>query len=290
MAKQGVGNTAIGAATCRLIEQYQPNEFRLFNEPLVKDLVGTPIRILMQFASVRNLTVKQMDAITEGIYGTQVCRTRYIDDTVQTILSQGIKQCVILGAGLDTRAYRLTEMEQVKVFEVDLPAVQNNKKKEIEKHFGHLPENITYIPIDFDTQTLEAVFTSTAYEPSKPTLFIWEGVTQYISEEAVRKILSFVGKSASGSIIVFSYVLKSIIERRSDIPNADKMMDAVAKRSPWIFGLEPSNLQKYLQPFHLALITDVENADYQEKYLKPLKRNLTVFKGEHIVQATVTRS
>ena len=290
MAKQGVSNTAIGAATCRLIEQYQPNQFRLFDDPLVKELVGIPIRILMRFASMRNLAMKQMDAITEGIYGTQVCRTRYIDDTVQTILSKGIKQCVILGTGLDTRAYRLPEMEQVKVFEVDLPAVQNNKKKKIEKHFGRLPENITYIPINFDTQTLEAVFIATTFDSSIPTLFIWEGVTQYISDEAIRKVLSFAGKSVSGSVIIFSYVLKSVIERRSDIPNADKMMDAVAKRSPWIFGLEPSNLQTYLQPFHLALIADVENADYQEKYLKPLKRNLTVFKGEHVVQATVMRS
>jgi len=287
MAKQTVGRTALGAATCRLIEQYQPAETRLFNDPLVKELVGSPIREMMQFASMRNFTIQQTDAVAKGIFGAQICRTRYIDDVVQAALSQGIGQVVILGAGLDTRPYRLPGMDGVKVFEVDLPAVQNDKKKKIKKHFGRLPENVTFIPIDFDTQTLDAVFSGTTFDPSKPAVFIWEGVTQYITEEAVRQTLAFVGKSIPGSIIVFTYVLKSIIERRSDIPGADHMMDVVAKQSPWIFGLEPSGISPFLRPFHLTPVADVGNADYQENYLKPLGRNLVVSECERIVQAVV---
>ena len=90
MAKQRVGNTALGAATCRLIEQFQPEDTRLFTDPVVKDLVGTPIRALMQFESMRKFTIKQTDAIMPGIYGTQICRTRFTDDAVQAALSQGI--------------------------------------------------------------------------------------------------------------------------------------------------------------------------------------------------------
>ena len=178
-------------------------------------------------------------------------------------------------------------MERVKVFEVDLPAVQNDKKKKLQKHLGRLPDAVTFIPIDFDTQTLEAAFAGTAFDPSRPAVFIWEGVTQYISEEAVSQTLAFVGKSAPGSIIVFTYVLKSIIERRSDVPGADHLMDVVAKQSPWIFGLEPSGIPAFLKPLHLSLIADVGNADHQAKYLKPLGRNLVVFEGERIVHATV---
>lgn len=287
MAKQTVGRTALGAATCRLIEQYQPDETRLFNDPVAKELVGAPIRVMMQFASMRNFTIKQTDAVAQGIFGAQICRTRYIDDAVQAALSQGIGQVVILGAGLDTRPYRLPGMDDVKVFEVDLPAVQNDKKKKIKKHFGRLPENVAFIPIDFDTQSLEAVFAETTFDSSRPTVFIWEGVTQYVSEEAVHRTLAFVGKSAPEGIIVFTYVLKSIIERRSDIPGAEHMMDVVAKTAPWVFGLEPSSLPTFLKPFHLALVADVGNADYQEKYLKPLGRNLVVLEGERIVHATV---
>jgi methyltransferase (TIGR00027 family) len=289
MAKQTVSRTALGAATCRLIEQYQPEETRLFNDPVAKELVGPLIRFLMQSAGMRNFTVKQTDAVGTGIYGAQICRTRYIDDTVQAALSKGVVQLVILGAGFDTRPYRLSGLERVKVFEVDLPAVREDKKKKLQKSLGRLPENVTFIPIDFDTQTMEAVFIGTAFDPSKPAVFIWEGVTQYISGQAVRQTLSFVGKSAPGSLIVFTYVLKSIIERRSDIPGADHMMDVVAKQAPWVFGLEPSNVSDFLKPFHLVLIEDVGNADYQERYLQPLERNLIVSEGERIAQAIVTR-
>jgi len=288
MAKQTVSRTALGAAICRLIEQYQPEKTRLFDDPVVKELVGGPIRFLMQFATMRNFTLKQTDAAAKGIYGVQICRTRYIDDAVQAAISQGIKQLVILGAGYDTRPYRLPEMESVQVFELDLPTMQDDKKKKLQKYLGRLPDRVSFIPIDFDTQTVEAVFSGTAFNPAKPALFIWEGVTQYISEEAVRQTLAFVGKSAPGSIIVFTYILKSIIERRPDIPGADHLMDVVAKQSPWVFGLEPSGIPDFLKPYHLCLIADVGKVDYQEKYLKPVKRNLVVFEGERIVQATVS--
>jgi len=291
MAKQSVGNTALGAAVFRLIEQFQPEETRLFNDPVVKYLVGTPIRALVQFACIRNYSIKRSDDITQGIYGAQVCRTRYIDDAVQAALSHGIGQLAILGAGFDTRPYRLAGMEHVKVLEVDLLSVQDNKKKRLKKHFGHLPDNVTFVPINFDTQSLEDVLPRAAFEPSRPVLFVWEGVTQYIPQEAVCRTLAFFGKSALGSILIFTYVLKSIIERCSNIPGADKMMDYAAKNNyPWIFGLEPSNVPSFLKPFHLNLMADVGNADYQARYLKPLGRTLFVSEAERIVQATVIRS
>ncbi len=288
MANQRVGNTALGAATCRLIEQYQPEEIRLFNDPAIKDLIGTSIRVLMQFASIRNFAVKQTDAATPGIYGAQVCRTRYIDDTVQNALSQGIGQVVILGAGLDTRAYRLAGIERAHVFEVDLPSVQESKKKKLLKCYARLPENVTFIPIDFATQSLETAFTGTSFDLARPAVFVWEGVTQYLPEDAVCRTLAFVGTSAPGSILIFTYVLKSVVERRSEIPGADKMMDLIARRgAPWLFGLEPPDVPFFLQPFHLDLIADVGSADYQASYLKPIRRNLVVSEVERTAQAIV---
>jgi methyltransferase (TIGR00027 family) len=287
MARQTVGRTALGTAICRLIEQYQPAATRLFDDPVVEELVGGAIRLMMRFAAMRNLTIRQTDGIAPGIFGAQICRTRYIDDAVQAGLSQGIGQLVILGAGFDTRPYRLPGMEHVQVFEVDLQAVQDEKKKRLQSYGGWPPANVAFIPIDFDTQTLEAVLAGTAFDPSRPALFIWEGVTRYISEAAVRQTLGFIGKLAPGSILVFTYVLSSVIERRSAIPGAERMMDTVAQHAAWIFGLEPSSVPDFLRPFHLALIADVGNVDYQEKYLQPLGRNLVVFEGERIAHAVV---
>jgi len=93
-------------------------------------------------------------------------------------------------------------------------------------------------------------------------------------------MLSFVGKSVPGSIIVFTYILKSIIEQRSEIPDADKMMDVVAKSAPWIFGLEPASIPAFLNPYQLTLVADAGGANHQEKSLKPLEWNLVVFEGE----------
>ena len=291
MANQRVSNTALGAAVCRLIEQFQPEQSRLFTDSVVEYLVGGPIRALMRFASVRNYTINQTDAIMPGIYGTQVCRTRFIDDAVEVALSQGCEQVVILGAGLDTRPYRLAGMAQVQVFEVDLPYVQEDKKKKLRKHFGQLPKQVTFVSIDFDTQSLETVLVGTAFDSSKPSVFVWEGVTQYLPREAVRRTLACVGKSASGSILVFTYVLKSVIERHSDIPGADKLMDVMTKRGyPWLFGLESSDVASYLAPLHLNLIADVGNADYQTRYLASIGRTLVVSECERIAQATVIRT
>jgi hypothetical protein len=78
-----------------------------------------------------------------------------------------------------------------------------------------------------------------------------------------------------------------VIERRSQITEANKIKDSIADHARWIFGLEPTELQSYLQPYYLALLADVGNADYQEKYLQPLKRKLEVFEGERVAQAVV---
>ncbi len=288
MAEQNVGRTALGAATCRLIEQYRPADTRLFNDPVVKSLVGTPIRVLLQFASMRNLTIKQTDAVAVGIFGAQICRTRYIDDTVQAALAGGIRQLVILGAGFDTRPYRLAGIENVKVFEVDLPSVQEDKKKKLAHFLGQLPPNVTFIPIDFNRQALDSVLAGSAFDSTQPAVFIWEAVTQYITEDAVRQTLSFIGKSAAGSMLVFTYVLKSVIEQRTGNPDLDKMVDFVAKNNaPWVFGLEPATIREFLQPFHLDLVEDVGNADYQQRYLRPIGRDLVVSEAEQIAQAIV---
>lgn len=288
MAKQRAGNTALGAAICRLIEQYQPEQTRLFSDPVLKDLVGTPGRVLMRRASIRNLLIRQMESITPGIYGSQIYRTRILDETVQEALARGIGQVVILGAGLDTRPYRLPGIEQAHVFEVDLPAVQEEKKKKLRKRYGQLPTHVTFLALDFDTQHLPAALSKTTFDPASPAVFIWEGVTQYLSQEAVRQTLACVGTSAPGSILIFTYILKSLIERRSGIAGADTMLDRMAKQgAPWHFGLEPADLAAWLEPYHLEVLTDVGAADAQAHIFAPLRRAMVVSEMERIAQATV---
>lgn len=288
MANNGIANTSLGAATFRLMEQYQPPERRLFDDPIVQNLVGAPIRAVMRFAAIRGLAIRQSDAITPGLYGLHICRTRFIDEAVQAALSQGIEQVVILGAGLDTRPYRLARMERVKVFEVDLPHVQEDKKRKIRKCLGEWPKHVTYVPIDFDRQSLTVLLPGAGYDPSKRTVFIWEGVTQYLSKEAIQQTLGFIGAAAPGSRLVFTYVPREVIERRSTLPGAGRMMDVMARRdSAWRSGLEPSDVASFLMPFHLELVRDIGSDHHQANYLEPLGRKLTVSQVERITEAVV---
>lgn len=288
MTNDKIGQTAWGAAATRLVEQYQPEETRLFTDLVIKSLMPFSVRLLLELKIVRNWLIRMTDAKAKGIYGSQICRTRYIDEALQTAIAKGVGQVVILGAGLDTRPYRITPHGKIKFFEVDMPAVQNYKKKIVAQHLGSLPDNVVFIPIDFNQQTLDEVFAGKGLDLSQPAFFIWEGVTQYISEEAVCNTLRFVAQSAPGSTVVFTYVLKSVINGDSDIAGANDLLKYLAARGVvWRFGLDPTEVADFLKQFNLRLIEDIGPAYCQEKYLLPRGRSMAVSEMERTACATV---
>lgn len=272
-----------------MIEQYQPKETRLFNDPVIKKLFNWPIQFLMEFKIVRDWLIRFSDKKTKGIFGSQVCRTKYIDNSLQAAIENGIEQVVILGAGLDTRPYRIPGRDQIKFFEVDMPSIQEYKKKKVENYLGSLPDNVIFIPIDFNNQMLDEVIAGKGLEFSKPVFYIWEGVTPYITEKAVSNTLGFISKSLPGSIAVFTYILKSVVEKNSDIEGANDLVKYLEEYGiTWHFGLDPLNLEDFLHQFKLKLVEDIGASYYQEKYLNPLGRRLDVSEIERIAYATVT--
>ncbi|GMA98150.1 SAM-dependent methyltransferase [Pelosinus sp. IPA-1] len=288
MANKKSGQTAFSVAAGRLIEQYQPKEIRLFTDPVIKNLFNWPVQFLIQFKIIRDWIIRFSDNKTKGIHGSQICRTKYIDDSLQSAIESGIEQVVILGAGLDTRPYRISGRDHIKFFEIDMPSIQDYKKKKVKNYLGSLPENVVFIPIDFNIQTLDEVIAGKGLDFSKPIVFIWEGVTPYITEEAVGNTLRFISKISPGSILVFTYILKSVIEKNSDIEGAYDLVKYLEKYGiTWHFGLDPSDVSSFLKKFNLKLIEDVGTAYFQKKYLKPLGRQLNVSEIERIVYATV---
>ncbi|AJQ28468.1 class I SAM-dependent methyltransferase [Pelosinus fermentans] len=278
--------TAFLVASMRLIEQYQPKETQLFHDPVIKYFFSKIILFQMKFKFIRDMEILFSELMTKGAFGALICRTKYIDDLLKTAMTNGIDQIVILGAGLDTRPYRIPGIDKMKVIEVDLPIMQNIKKEKIQKFLGAIPPHVTFTSIDFNHQTLDEVLNVQQLDFSKPIFFIWEGVTPYISKEGVVSTLEFISKASSGSVVVFSYILKSIIDQTSDIPGADNVLNYFESKShPWIFGLDPLGLTDFLTPFHLTLVEDIGASYYQENYLKPLNRNLAVSKIERIAYA-----
>ena len=286
-----------GVATLatRVIELYCPKDKRLFDDPLALRLLPLGWRVFLRLAylpGLRSAVLSLRERRMPGTLGAILCRTRYIDDVLKRSLEEGIDQLVILGAGFDTRAYRIAGMKKVQVFEVDLPGTRKLKQNRVEKVLGAVPENVTLIGMNFDQQNLDDVLRAAGFQKGKRTLFIWEGVTQYITAEAVRNTLEFVsGVSGVGSAIVFTYVRQGIIDGTAR-PEWFAPFLSFARRvgSPFIFGLDQVELEQYLSDRGLKLIDDVGAAEYQDLYLKPLGRRMNVFDAERVAFATVIQS
>jgi methyltransferase (TIGR00027 family) len=207
MRNTQASSTAIATAAVRAIESEKPSHKRICNDPFARALTSSLAYFLIK------LFYNYGERRTRGALTFIVCRQRFIDDFLDMCLHNSTMQVVILGAGLDSRAYR-HELSDAKVFEVDHPATQSRKTKRVTKIFGKLPDHITYVPIDFDRETLDKLL-SYGFEKTAKTLFIWEGVTPYITAEAVDATLSWIrSNSAIRSAIVFDYRLA--VEERFD--------------------------------------------------------------------------
>jgi methyltransferase (TIGR00027 family) len=285
--KNKSGNTAFGAGAVRLMEQFEPEGKRLFEDPVIYHLTNPVLHFLLKYKFVRNYFTRLSNNISTGIIGGQICRTRYIDDKTLSLLNE-IEQVMILGAGLDTRAYRLKGLEKFEVYEVDLPNIQQIKKRKLKKYLKELPSNVTFVPIDFNKDTLENVLDKSSFDFTKSALVILEAVTQYINRNAVEDILKFISLLPQGSYFLFTYVLRDTIERKSQ--DTIKLMDWAEKNhSPFIFGINPREIISFLSPYNLEVIEDVGSDYYQKNYLDPIKRELEVLECERINFSKLTR-
>ncbi len=211
--------TGVGVSWVRATVMLYPKEKRLFEDPYSEKLL-TPFYkffiFLMRSPKIFDFFMKSKEKSTPGVMGWMFCRFRYIDDVLKnSIAKKEIETVVNLGAGMDCRAYYIPGIESIRYFELDHPSVIKQKKAKMEKILGKLPDHVIYVPIDFEKQSLDTELKKAGYNLNSKTLFIWEGVTQYISKEANDSTLKYVAQSAPGSKIVFTYILKSFIEGKN---------------------------------------------------------------------------
>jgi len=197
--------TAISTAAMRAIEMEKPTDERICSDPLARKLIPA-----WYYAFMKRVTAtRYAERRAAGDLNFIVARCRFMDDLLSDSMDQGLQQLVILGAGFDSRAYRFGRLRDgIKVFEVDHPATQQAKVKQLTRILGAggLPASVSFVPIDFSRETLEACLPECGYSDRLKTLFIWEGVTMYLDAHAVDSTLAFVVQhSAPGSAIVFDY-------------------------------------------------------------------------------------
>ncbi len=288
-------DTGMGAAFARAIGMLYPKEKRLFEDPYCEKLL-TPFYkfflFLMRSPKIFDFLIKLEKKSTPGKTGWLFCRFRYIDDVLKdNIAKKEIKTIVNLGAGMDCRTYYIPGVKKIRCFEVDHPSVIEKKKAKMKKILGKLPDHIVYVPIDFEKQSLDTELKKAGYNLTPKTLFILEGVTQYISKESNDCTMKYVAQAVPGSKIVFTYILKSLIEGKdlNDIAKKGMYKWMVKGFKIWIYGLDPAEIGDYLSKYNLSLIEDIGSKEMKKRYMKKVNLGLDVFEIERMALAEVKK-
>jgi methyltransferase (TIGR00027 family) len=212
-----------------------------------------------------------------------------MDEQTTACLHSGIDQLVILGAGFDSRAYRLMTPEAgVTVFELDHPATQSVKKAKLKEVLQQLPAHVVFVPIDFNRDDLTTTLNKSGYNPNGKTLFIWEGVIYYLTAAAVVNTLSFITQhSGSGSSIIFDYFPQAVIDGTDGSRGAQKMCSRVkAWGEPFLFGIRDEELEPFLRERGFREIKTVAASSCKEAWFHGTNKDIVVSELFRFVHAT----
>jgi len=265
----------------RAIESEKPVDERICFDPLARRFAGTVpfvlIRLLAGYGERR----------TRGALTFIVCRCRCFDDYLKECLQSGTGQVVILGAGLDSRAYRDELLQEaVRIFEVDHPATQARKIERVKKVVGSFPANLDYVPVDFSNETLDKLL-ACGFDKSLKTLFVWEGVTYYLDAEAVDSTLAWVRTSAAaGSSIIFDYqYLPAMVEpRKRNFAYAVLSRLSGERRA---FGIAKGGIADFLTARGFTHVVEANARELERLYCTGSNQGRTVAETYAIVHAEV---
>lgn len=271
------------------LEQHLPESVRIINDELAQRILPLGIRASL-WVKLRLMSVDKMISWTErkmpGMWSGFMCRKRYIDDTLADAVKAQIETVVNLGAGFDTRAYRLSDLSRARVWEVDQSENINAKRLRLEKIFGKIPKHVTLVALDFDQDVLEDVLKSSACPSDVKTFFIWEAVTQYLSEDSVRTIWEYLSGAASGSRLVFTYVRKEFIDGIALYGHEYVYERMILKgRRSWLFGMAPEEVTDFLGVYGWRVLEHLGYEELAVRYVHQTGRKLLSTPLERIVYA-----
>jgi methyltransferase (TIGR00027 family) len=269
--------TAQYAAFFRALESRRPARRRLFEDPLAVAFLDGSLRAAVVAAglpAVGRALPWLLDRWIPGPRPSAVVRTRLIDDALRSAVADGVQQVVILGAGFDTRAYRMPELRRLAVFEVDHPDTQAAKLHVLEGERETRPDGVSYVPVDFDRDELADALTDAGLQSGIATFILWEGVASYLTPEAVDATVRWARSvSGPGSHLVLTYVHRGVIDETVQFPHAAAWVRSVARAGePFVFGFEPADLPDYLTQRGWDLVADLSTTEALVRYGLPSRR------------------
>lgn len=197
-----------------------------------------------------------------------VARSRSAEDALAQGVASGVRQYVVLGAGLDTFAYRNPyEAQGLRVFEVDIPGTQAWKRDLLAKTHIAEPPSLAFVPVDFERQSLATELAGAGFREGEPAFFSWLGVTMYLSREAVFSTLGFVASRAPGSGITFDYMIpprRLPLFRRLGFYFLARRLAAIGE--PWTTWFEPEELASELRRLRFTAIEDLDGPALNHRF------------------------
>jgi methyltransferase (TIGR00027 family) len=275
----------MGIAAIRAIESERPVDQRICYDPLARKFITNGFYVIVK------LFAGYGERVAPGTQGYLLCRYRYFDDYIAKCVKEGFAQLIILGAGLDSRGYRDEIIEAgVKTFEVDQPATQSSKIKQVLKVRGSAPRNMVYVPMDFNEESLDKLLTI-GFDKSQKAVFVWEGVTQYLSADAVDGTLAWIHKNAApGSTIIFDYIdskALSVKQKRGEIKRMQRYQRFTGERL--VFGIVRDQIESFMQMRGYCDIVNVGATELSKMYCIGANKNRRVADVYAIVHSDIKR-
>ena len=225
-------------------------------------------RVIMKIPFLRRYFMRHI--APPGIYEYVIVRTKIFDRIFLQGLTEGVKQIVILGAGMDSRALRFSNRNKgTRIFEVDLPEVQNPKREILQRKKIALPSELVFVAMDFDQQDLSEELHKSGYDPEKRTLFLWEGICMYLQAKSVDRMFAFIkDHSGAGSEILFDFVRASVIRKEHTLFGEEQIYRTVESTGEgWMFGIDEYSLASYLSKRGFKLVRHYTSEEMQKKFL-----------------------
>jgi methyltransferase (TIGR00027 family) len=232
-------------------------------------LVPGFVKLLLRFPRFCQLYNKYL--APKGIYEYVIARTKYIDSVFMDVLEQGFAQIVIFGAGFDSRAQRFSELnKKTKIFELDAPITQEDKLNAFKEKNIIIPENLIYVPINFIKESLAEKLAKAGFEKDRKSLFLLEGVTMYLSDDAIDKTFTFIRDVAGkGSWVVFDYIYAGVLRQENKYYGEKDIFKTVAKAGEaWSFALEEGEIESFLRKYDFNLKNHRNARELEERYFK----------------------
>ena len=268
-------------ATLRAVHQLLDHPL-ILEDPLALKILGS-----RNEAAVRGNPDNYNDPLSKGLRTSLVVRSRFAEDEWQMAARNDVRQYVILGAGLDTSAYRETHPDR-RIFEVDFPATQQWKRECLSAADIRIPPSLTYVPVDFEHDTLAHALSQAGFMTGEPAFFSWLGVSMYLEEEATMETLRFIASCAAGSAVVFDYVVPPSLLAPMEQLGMELVRAKVAESGePWKAFFDPASLVEKIRALGFSKANSISPEDLSNLYLTGRKDGFRMGGSMRLMHAEV---